>query len=670
VGLFETLGRILETASPSQTNGASNLSVGEYWAVAKPGSDYQQLKAYSSWVYAAATVVAKTLGMVDGHLLTPDDNEIETHPFLDLWAKPCRAWRGTEWREIWVLHRLLAGNSYLEVVTNGLRTPVELWPLAPDRTEIVPSPTDWIKGYRYTGAAGQVELTVEQVIHSKRANPSSNYYGLSVVQAAAQAIDLNQMMKGFGLAAFRNNATPKTLVMLREDIPPDQAETVNTELQNAFKGVANSGRTGVTSSAVKDIKRISMSPEEMDYIAGQDLTKDEIFAMFGVHPANVGMTKDVNRANAEAAEYTLQANVVAPELGALEDMINSEILPRFDSRLRWAFDNAIPEDQDRQLAKAQAVIDKQIGTQNEARDILGMDQVPEGDRYAQSFSVNWAPVGQEAPQLRAVPARLQTAKFTGVARQLGTVIAKHESAIKASMETYFRAQRKRVYGRMRNELASWPDTSALTVADLGNWLIRDIEKARAGVDEETEKQSLYALLLPLLIAAGLSGYEYIKRLSGREAEQSVDALASQRARAAAEIMTATTIRQLLAAIEGAEKKADALAAIEAVFDRALNARAPLVGRVEASRMVNEAARFGAQLAGFEYKQWQTVQDDRVEETCADNESFGAVPIDAAFPSGDYEPPTTDHFGCRCVLVPAMAEDVGVTPVEFPEAARA
>lgn len=656
------------------------MTVGEYMSVAKPGSDYQQLRAYSGWVYSAASLISRAAAMVDGHLLTSDDNEIETHPFLDLWAKPCRAWRGTEWRELFFLHRLLAGNFYSEVVTNGLRVPIELWPLAPDRTEIVPSPTDWIKSYRYTGNAGQVELEPERVLHSKRANPNSNYYGLSVVQAAARAVDLSNMYKDFALASLRNGATPKSIVLLRAEIEPGQQKAVEDMVRDSFKGVANAGRTAVVSKAVEDVKRISLSPEEMDYLAAQQFTRDEIFAIFGVHRSKAGMSDDINRANAEAADYTFKADVVAPELGALEDLINSELLPRYDSRLRWKFNNPVPDDMDRMLAQASAMYTQGWGTENEARVKVGMDERPEGERYAIPFSVNLLPVGQQQEESvgrrQVARAILQTASRNDIARQVGTVVRNHEAAMRSDMQGYFRAQKRRVAGRLRNELASWPDrTKAIEVASgLSGWTVRDPERARAGMDERDEERTLYELLLPLLIAAGVSGYEYIRRLSQRDiSEGDVQRMAERRAANAADVVTATTVRQLLDALAKAETKEQALDLIEAVFDRAINARGPLVARIESSRMTNASAADAMREAGYEYKQWQTVGDDRVEEFCQANEDAGAVPMDERFPeTGDYEPPTAEHPGCRCVLVPATAEDVGVTPLDltpenFPEA---
>lgn len=680
MGFFDSLGKALIAApGPGFQTPTYSVPVGEQWSVAKTGSVPEQIRAYESWVYAAVSVVARSVAQVEGHLLTRDDNEIETHPFLDLWARPCRAWRGSEWRQVVVIQKILTGDCFWWIADNNIGTPAALWPLRPDSVEIIPDPVEFIKGYRFTGSTGQVELPAEQVVHLKRPNPDSNYYGLGVVQAARRAVDLNRMMKDYGIASFRNNAVPKALFRMSKEASPDQVAGVVAMIEDSYKGVANANRSGVITNAVEGVDILSMTPQDMDYLQGMQATRDEIFSLVGVHRSKVGMADDINRANAEAADYTFSRDVVKPELQSIQDAINSDILPRFDAKLRWQFDDPVPEDRDRALAEAQALWTGGFGTENEARDRMGMDERPEGEVYAQPFSMTIVPVSErgrpaEVRSLRSVPdaARIKPKHTARVelARSMNPVVNRHEAAIKAAMESYFRAQRKRVMGRLRNELASWPDrASALAALEtLGDWIVRDPEKARAGMDEENERRELYALLLPLLIAAGVSGYEYIRRLTDTDVEQDVDGLASERARTVAGIVTATTLKQLIEAIDKAETKADALAAFEAVFDRALNARAPLIGRVESSSMVNTVIRIGAEMAGYAYKQWQTVGDDRVEEVCAENEAAGAIPIDERFDSGDFEPPTVEHPGCRCILVPAMAEDVGVTPIEIPAAA--
>lgn len=50
------------------------------------------------------------------------------------------------------------------------------------------------------------------------------------------------------------------------------------------------------------------------------------------------------------------------------------------------------------------------------------------------------------------------------------------------------------------------------------------------------------------------------------------------------------------------------------------------------------------------KAWSTVNDDRVEQVCLDNEAEGYISFDEKFSSGDDSAPTNDHPNCRCTTL--------------------
>lgn len=84
-------------------------------------------------------------------------------------------------------------------------------------------------------------------------------------------------------------------------------------------------------------------------------------------------------------------------------------------------------------------------------------------------------------------------------------------------------------------------------------------------------------------------------------------------------------------------------------------RADLVARTELARAHNEGNLIGMkesqEVVGDFKKKWLTAGDDRVSPGCRKNQEQGAIPLDAAFQSGDDAPPA--HPRCRCVLVPVL-----------------
>ena len=88
---------------------------------------------------------------------------------------------------------------------------------------------------------------------------------------------------------------------------------------------------------VKDIKMLSTSARDMDFVNLKNTTRDEILAIFGVPKVLLGMTENVNRATAETSKEIFDENVVQPRLQRLADKINNELVPLFGEQIEIKF---------------------------------------------------------------------------------------------------------------------------------------------------------------------------------------------------------------------------------------------------------------------------------------------------------------------------------------------
>jgi HK97 family phage portal protein len=117
-------------------------------------------------------------------------NEHDTHPLLDLLARPAPGQTGTDLLEAWYGYLLVAGNAYLEVVElNG--KPRELHALRPDRMTIIPGQTGWPEAFEYTASGGTVRFPVQSsdgishspILHVRLFHPLDDHYGFSPIEA-------------------------------------------------------------------------------------------------------------------------------------------------------------------------------------------------------------------------------------------------------------------------------------------------------------------------------------------------------------------------------------------------------------------------------------------------------------------------------------------------------
>ena len=126
-------------------------------------------------------------------VLQDEKHRFDTHPMLELVQRPNPAQGRAELLEALYAQLLLTGNGYVEAVGEG--RPVELHVLRSDRMQVVPGADGWPVAYEYAVGAKKHRFHVGEgappICHVRSFHPQDDHYGLSPLQAAAQAIDVH-----------------------------------------------------------------------------------------------------------------------------------------------------------------------------------------------------------------------------------------------------------------------------------------------------------------------------------------------------------------------------------------------------------------------------------------------------------------------------------------------
>jgi len=108
------------------------------------------------------------------------------------------------------------------------------------------------------------------------------------------------------------------------------------------------------------------------------VTKEKIAAGFGV-PVSKLTVEDVNRANAEAGNYSYMKDTVEPECISMADVINQTIMPYYDEQLFVAHDNCVPENKEYMLKQQESRLKTGVVTINEVRETDGLEPLDGAD---------------------------------------------------------------------------------------------------------------------------------------------------------------------------------------------------------------------------------------------------------------------------------------------------
>ena len=228
--------------------------------------------------------------------------------------------------EVLAAQLALHGNAYVQLIKDGAGVPVELYPLRPERVQVVAGEDGWPTAYRYVLADRTLTIALEDehgwpnIIHLRGFHPTDDHYGAGCLAAAAPAVAVHNAASEWNRALLANAARPSgALVYAGEDggaLSAEQFERLKSELQAAFQGHGNAGRPMLLEGGL-DWKAMSLSPADMDFATLKAAAARDIALAFGVPPMLLGLPGDNTYANYREANRALWRLTLLPLAGKI-----------------------------------------------------------------------------------------------------------------------------------------------------------------------------------------------------------------------------------------------------------------------------------------------------------------------------------------------------------------
>ncbi|GGF52892.1 phage portal protein [Mameliella alba] len=242
------------------------------------------------------------------------------HPILKLVAAPNPAQGRAELFEALYGQLLLSGDGYVEAVAGESGLPFELHVLRSDRMSVVPGADGWPVAYEYAvgGRKHRFGVTgpVSPICHVKAFHPQDDHYGLSPLQAAAQAVDVHNAASRWSKGLLDNAARPSgAIVWTGSDgqghLSPEQFERLQSEMEMHHQGARNAGRPMLLEGGL-DWKPMGFSPSDMEFQKTKEAAAREIAVAFGVPPMMLGIPGEATYANYAEAHRAFYRQTVLP----------------------------------------------------------------------------------------------------------------------------------------------------------------------------------------------------------------------------------------------------------------------------------------------------------------------------------------------------------------------
>jgi HK97 family phage portal protein len=206
---------------------------------------------------------------------------------------------------------------------------------------------------------------------------------MSPIEAAACSIDQHNAVAGHNLALLQNGGRPSGALIIGQNqdqnLTQEQREELRQDIKSLYEGEHNAGKILVLEGGF-EWREMGLSPKDLDYINGKNLSAREIAQAYGVPPMLVGVLGDATFSNYKEARFHLWEDTILPLLDYLTDELNLWLAPQFEEGLKLSYDiDRIPAITQRREEAWAKVANAHFLTINEKRRAVGYAPLEGGD---------------------------------------------------------------------------------------------------------------------------------------------------------------------------------------------------------------------------------------------------------------------------------------------------
>lgn len=342
---------------------------------------------YASFVWAAVAMNARANNAASVPIRCVKIKADETtedlpyaHPLRKLMRKP-NQWR-TKRRFIkrTMLNLDATGRAFFLM---GEGKPESIFLLNPGRMKIVPDKDKFIREYVYDvphkgGQVNRFRYSTDEVWHHVYDDPRSEYAGLTPLETLTSTLQSEDYIRRWNRATFRNNCRVDQVFEAEGSMGPPAKRRFLAEFFQAFRGPDNQGKTFIAENGLK-LKQLGLSPKDTEFLAQLKVNWREILAMFGVTPAVVGITEDINYATANEQRRAFWENTMVPILCDLSEALTDNVAVRFGEDLAILFDfdkvEALKENSNERATRLQVLRATGVLSADEVREEMGYEAI-------------------------------------------------------------------------------------------------------------------------------------------------------------------------------------------------------------------------------------------------------------------------------------------------------
>ena len=337
-------------------------------------------------VFRCINLISRAISSVDWILKSiKGDKEVDEiiykHKILDIISKPNALQSKNTFIEEAISYLLLDGNCYIAVVRDSNNNPKELYTLRPDRVKVIPGIDTVPNGYEYNVGRDSRYFPVDNdagssdILHIKLFNPIDDWYGMSPIEVAMISIQQHNAIALQNTSFLQNGGRPSGALMYKHFLDSNKRNELKHDLKTLYEGGRNAGKILLLEGDFQ-WKEMGLSPKDLDFIAGKELSAKEIALAFGVPPILIGIMSSATFSNYKEARYNFWEETVIPLLNIFTDSLANWIKQIFNTDLKLEYDiDSIPALSKRRESEWKKINEASFLTDDEKRAAVGYSRL-------------------------------------------------------------------------------------------------------------------------------------------------------------------------------------------------------------------------------------------------------------------------------------------------------
>lgn len=221
---------------------------------------------------------------------------------------------------------LIFGDAYWWVEKTRAGRPIRAMRLHPAFVDIR-TRGGQISTYDYSAGVDQGNAThyeKDTVIHFKLDDPSSDLYGMSLLESLEGVVAVDLFALKYNGKFFENSAQTGVIFALKAT---DEGEIVRNReyLEQNYVGTDNAHKPLLLEGDIEVHKSVA-TPQEMQFIEGRKLLREEMLEVLDVPHVKLGITEDANRSTSKEDDNSFRSESIAPLQSIVEEEVNNALI--------------------------------------------------------------------------------------------------------------------------------------------------------------------------------------------------------------------------------------------------------------------------------------------------------------------------------------------------------